>query len=440
MLSMHLPAVGAVLLLTAGFFMRNFQAYEVAVMCIVVALYQFAGPLYKRFVLCLALLGCGWWLANSPMLPSVPAAGSALKIQVHKTGQSWGVNWAKGLDRNGCFRVRNVPATVLAGDEISGNIDRVGNLGKDACYSVSLSNIRVHVSQRSWVRRWNLENIRTEISGLLNAVLWGDKSSLDPNIIQGFNQAGISHLLAVSGLHIGYVTLMLWLLAGGIVLAFPREQRFVLRRLLLVGLLPIFVYFTAGSASIYRAFFITILIAFAMGVRIARPSYISLLAIYVIANMAHSTTSILGLGLQLTVCITAVLVIHTGSMRYIKSRWFATIAKLQFLILPTALATLILDLHGISSSQSAVIANIIAIPVFSLVSFPSAWFLQFTSVIGFAHGFMADYVAHSFYLLAQLQKLPSVDLPLIAIAVYMLFWGVGNFWLRLRNCAPISVV
>lgn len=44
---------------------------------------------------------------------------------------------------------------------------------------------------------------------VLSAILWGDKTMLDPDIRQDYSRTGIAHLLAISGLHVGLVYMML---------------------------------------------------------------------------------------------------------------------------------------------------------------------------------------------------------------------------------------
>jgi competence protein ComEC len=47
--------------------------------------------------------------------------------------------------------------------------------------------------------------VGTETANLIRAILFGDKSLLDENIYEEFQQNGTAHILAVSGLHIGII-------------------------------------------------------------------------------------------------------------------------------------------------------------------------------------------------------------------------------------------
>jgi competence protein ComEC len=44
---------------------------------------------------------------------------------------------------------------------------------------------------------------------VLKAVLWGDRTSLDSDTIEGFRKTGLYHLLVIAGLHVGLLTLLL---------------------------------------------------------------------------------------------------------------------------------------------------------------------------------------------------------------------------------------
>ncbi|MCJ7615795.1 MAG: ComEC family competence protein, partial [Desulfobacterales bacterium] len=64
---------------------------------------------------------------------------------------------------------------------------------------------------------WAIEDFRSKISdlidntgkgdkkGVLKALIIGDKNSISKNLKESFNRAGVGHILAISGLHIGIV-------------------------------------------------------------------------------------------------------------------------------------------------------------------------------------------------------------------------------------------
>lgn len=58
-------------------------------------------------------------------------------------------------------------------------------------------------------RTWNLED---DVLAIISALTVGDKSKLTREIKATYNAAGVSHILALSGLHIGILSMILsWL-------------------------------------------------------------------------------------------------------------------------------------------------------------------------------------------------------------------------------------
>lgn len=47
-------------------------------------------------------------------------------------------------------------------------------------------------------------------AGLARAIIMGDRSKIDPELRTEFSRAGLAHLMAVSGMHVGFVLLPLW--------------------------------------------------------------------------------------------------------------------------------------------------------------------------------------------------------------------------------------
>lgn len=63
---------------------------------------------------------------------------------------------------------------------------------------------------------YTIKDIFRENSLFVNALILGDKSELDINIKEAFSRAGVSHIIALSGLHIGIVIYIITLVIGRI--------------------------------------------------------------------------------------------------------------------------------------------------------------------------------------------------------------------------------
>lgn len=99
-----------------------------------------------------------------------------------------------------------------------------------------------------------IENLYSaEESGFLKAILIGQTSELDSNIKENFRLSNLSHVLAISGMHISYI-----------VLALDGTLRYCIkdikkRELIIIVFLIFWVPFVGASASVMRACIMTII-------------------------------------------------------------------------------------------------------------------------------------------------------------------------------------
>lgn len=86
---------------------------------------------------------------------------------------------------------------------------------------------------------------------VLSALTVGYKEELSDEIRESYSATGSSHVLALSGLHIGFLYAMLWFCLSWL----PRSRRstLLLRTLLIIGSLWGFAFFTGLSASVVRS-------------------------------------------------------------------------------------------------------------------------------------------------------------------------------------------
>ena len=86
---------------------------------------------------------------------------------------------------------------------------------------------------------------------MVKALLTGDRSGLDPSVIQIFRDSGASHILALSGLHLGVIYLILTRLCRPLGNS-PATRR--IRYSLIVGACGFYALMTGAGPSIVRAF------------------------------------------------------------------------------------------------------------------------------------------------------------------------------------------
>lgn len=133
-------------------------------------------------------------------------------------------------------------------------------------------------------------------AALLKAFLSGDRSGLDARTVAVFRDSGASHLLALSGLHIGIIYLIFDKLSRG--MGGTRPAR-VLRYVLITGGAGFFTLMTGASPSLLRAFlFIAIRETLSLLGRPARPAHILCLAL--LLQLLADPMSIRQTGFQLS--------------------------------------------------------------------------------------------------------------------------------------------
>lgn len=99
---------------------------------------------------------------------------------------------------------------------------------------------------KTTLRRQFYPYLSDDETGLVTALLIGDRSGLSPELSEQFRNLGISHTLAVSGLHLG-------ILCGSLLWLFRKLR--LPKRLHLPILLPLLLFYMllVGSPSVYRA-------------------------------------------------------------------------------------------------------------------------------------------------------------------------------------------
>lgn len=101
-----------------------------------------------------------------------------------------------------------------------------------------------------------------DAQALAQGMLLGDKSALDPALVQSMRTAGMSHILAVSGLHVGIIMSVIWALlkpfeaVAVLVLPVRMMVHYVvcsIKRLVVIGVIAWYVWRIGAPPSAVRA-------------------------------------------------------------------------------------------------------------------------------------------------------------------------------------------
>lgn len=188
---------------------------------------------------------------------------------------------------------------------------------------ISLSELKVLPTpsptwqQRLALWRWRMEQrvMATHTSPVTQqmvcAMLLGDSRVIDQDTRLQFSQAGVAHVLALSGLHVGVVAWLVWLLLFPLDYVRLRRVRLLATMCAMAG----FALLTGASASVIRA---SLMIGAALigEVALRRNHPINALALAAIIILLFSPNQLYGIGFQLSFVTVAALLLF--------SRYFAT--------------------------------------------------------------------------------------------------------------------
>ena len=175
---------------------------------------------------------------------------------------------------------------------------------------VALTHFERDESQLSWtflrkkVYRQIHQNYSEEVRPLAKALLTGEKGSLDYEVKQSFSRAGISHIMAVSGLHVGFLVGPIWLL-----LPFLRRRRFgkIAGVLLTLTILVLYAGITNFSPSVNRAGLMALLLVYGKLYHKNRNS-LNLMGVAALLQLLWDPLQLFGAGFQLSYAAVVIII------------------------------------------------------------------------------------------------------------------------------------
>lgn len=288
---------------------------------------------------------------------------------------------------------------------------------------------------------------------VLTGLLLGDRSEIDPAIQDDFARSGIIHVLAVSGLHVGFVLLICVTMAGFL--------RITGRGALLFTGVAIWFYaaLTGLNPPVVRASLMATLFLLAR-FRDRPTDAANLLAAAALIILFIQPLALFQVGFQLSfAAVTAILFLHSrcesavkttrvGQIiyRYRFSRWAMGLIIVSFV---AQLGTLPFSAHHFGRvSLVGVLANLPTIPLVFLAvatSFLGLAFLPLSASVGKIYGAVASFAMQIiFWFSDKLSAMPWASLdnwypPVWVLIVYVLLVIALFFW-RHRRVRAFSVI
>lgn len=230
-------------------------------------------------------------------------------------------------------------------------------------YSIdSFKGLTISERLRKSVKNVLDRNMNSDQSSISYASLFGDKTYVNDSIKENFSISGIAHLLAVSGLHIGFVTTLLLF-----VLNRTKLKKYI--NLIIISVILVFYcYLCSFSISVVRASIMFIVLSFAgiLGKQYDRLNSIGIAGIIV---LIYKPLSVYDAGFLLSFASVFSIFMFANLFKNIfeKIKFLSKISDTLSVMLSVQLGLLPLTIYYYGQiSLLTLLANFICIPVFEV--------------------------------------------------------------------------
>ncbi len=283
------------------------------------------------------------------------------------------------------------------------------------------------------------------------AILTGDRSGMSEETKESLRASNLAHLLAISGLHMGLLTGLVFSALNFVFVFIPARYASKVpgRKLAALGALMAGAFYLAlsgGNVATERAFIMVAVMftAVILGRRALTLRAVALAALIVLTLRPEVLTEP---GFQMSFAATVALVAVFGEIRVngwrFGPRWMAPIATVVISSLVAGLATApVAAAHFNRIADYGLIANLVSVPLMGLVVMPAALGAIILAPLGLsAIGFaimrpaiawilgVADWISSLEGALSYVPSPPALALPLIAFGgIWLVLWQ--GKWLR----------
>lgn len=261
------------------------------------------------------------------------------------------------------------------------------------------------------------KGIEKQQLNVATAILLGQRQDLNPELVKDYQYAGATHLLAVSGLHVGFIMLFLNFFLNKL----SSTNRYNLFKLLvLISSLAFYAILTGLSPSILRATIMFSFIAIAEYLRRTTNIYYTLL-VSAFFILLFDPNSLFDVGFQLSYTAVFFIVWMQPLFKKLvnpKNIIIRKIWDITTVSLAAQLGTLPLTLYYFHQFPSLfLVTNLIIIPLVSIIMFVGIFAMLFASV-GFLPSILAsilNYLLHTLNALiswiASFEKFTFQNIP-----------------------------
>lgn len=250
------------------------------------------------------------------------------------------------------------------------------------------------------------EHFPPNAGGFVTALLFGDQTYIDEDVLTNYQRLGIVHLLAISGLHVSFLAGMLFFL--GIRIGVTREKMIIV----ILFFLPIYAILSGAAPSVLRACLSAILF-FSLLLWKKRMSASSTIGSAYLLFLLIQPNVLYNIGFQLSFAVTfAIIMSFTIFQKYQEktTQLFMISVVCQLAALP------ILLYHFNEVSVLGIFLNVLFVPLYSVLLLPFSIIALFVHIIFRPLGeIIITWLDKIFQLCNQITEIVS-SLPLASIS------------------------
>ncbi len=216
---------------------------------------------------------------------------------------------------------------------------------------------------------FNQHSFDRKTKGIINALLFGQRILLDSETIQSYSNAGVIHILAISGLHVGIIYLLLGLL-------FKPVNRIkngkIINLTLVLGTLWFFAFLSGLSPSVTRAVLMFSILALGKHFN-QQTTTINTIAISALLLLCYNPNYIFDVGFQLSYAAVITIVLLNPYFKYFrfsKNKIINYSTDIILVSLAAQIGVLPLSIYYFNQLPTLFLAaNIIVIPLTTVILF-----------------------------------------------------------------------
>ncbi|GAA0295670.1 competence protein ComEC [Gracilibacillus halotolerans] len=248
-----------------------------------------------------------------------------------------------------------------------------------------------------------------ESNAWLLALLFGDRSAIPDDVTQLFQEWGLSHLLAISGLHVGLLAACFYFLCLYIFrLSYERTT------MILICFFSLYPLLSGGAPSVWRSsLFYVIILIFSLSNK--KWSFTDLLSVVFLLMIIVDPIIIEKIAFQFSFIVTFTILLSRNILKGLSIHWGSLVISLisMLAILPIQLY------HFYQLQPLSVLVNFFVIPYFSIFVMPTLLVLVITMPFNPIHTFLD-------FLFIQVHE-RFLDVLFIVDELLLDPWVVGQF-------------